>query len=98
MRNAAVNAKVKQFVKRIGKDEAPGVCRFYIEAVNDAFVVKQMHDFGLLLKGCEGYRTQWVTGKTMTGESAKRVEKAQDFGDKMGEVFDMIDRNQKGAA
>ena len=94
VRNAAVNAKVKQFVKRIGKDEAPGVCRFYIEAVNDAFIVKQMHDFGLLLKGCEGYRTQWITGKAVTGESAKRVEKTQDFSDKMDEISAMIDQQQ----
>jgi len=97
VRNAAVNAKVKQFVKRIGKDEAPGVCRFYIEAVNDAFIVKQMHDFGLLLKGCEGYRTQWITGKAVTGESAKRVEKSQDQGDQMDEIRALI-KQHRGTA
>ena len=97
VRNAAVNAKVKQLVKRIGKDEAPGVCRFYVESVNDAFVVKKMHDMGLLLQGCEGYRTQWITGKAVTGESAKRVEKTQDFSDKMDEISAMIDQQQRAA-
>ena len=97
VRNAAVNAKVKQLVKRLGRDEAPGVCRFYVESVNDAFVVKKMHDMGLLLQGCEGYRTQWVTGKAVTGESAKRVEKTQDFSDKMDEISAMIDQQQRAA-
>jgi len=97
VRNAAVNAKVKQLVKRIGKDEAPGVCRFYVDSVNDAFVVKKMHDMGLLLQGCEGYRTQWITGKAVTGESAKRVEKTQDFSDKMDEISAMIDQQQRAA-
>lgn len=97
VRNAAVNAKVKQLVKRLGRDEAPGVCRFYVESVNDAFVVKKMHDMGLLLQGCEGYRTQWITGKAVTGESAKRVEKSQDQVDQMDEIRDLI-KQHRGAA
>lgn len=97
VRNAAVNAKVKQLVKRLGRDEAPGVCRFYVESVNDAFVVKKMHDMGLLLQGCEGYRTQWITGKAVTGESAKRVEKSQDQGDQMDEIRALI-KQHRGAA
>lgn len=97
VRNAPVNAKVKQLVKRLGRDEAPGVCRFYVESVNDSFVVKKMHEIGLLLQGCEGYRTQWATGKAVTGESAKRVEKSQDQGDQMDEIRALI-KQHRGAA
>lgn len=64
VRNASVNARVKQFVQRIGRDESPAVARFYVDSVIDAFVLRKVHDIGLLLSGAEGYRTQWASGKT----------------------------------
>lgn len=64
VRNVAVNAKVKQFVKRIGGDESPAVAAFFLQSVNDAFVVRGCHSVGALLQGAEAYRTQWATGRT----------------------------------
>lgn len=64
VRNASVNARVKQFVQRIGYDESPAVARFYVDSVTDAFVLRKVHEVGLLLSGAEGYRTQWASGRT----------------------------------
>lgn len=70
VRNASVSAKVKQFVQRIGHDESPLVAAFYVERVNDSFVVRKVHDVGLLLSGAEGYRTQWAAGSVVTAPPA----------------------------
>ena len=90
VRNASVNAKVKQFVHRIGHDESPAVARFYVERVNDAFVVRKMHEMGLLLAGAEGYRTQWVAGAAMTGTRAKQIDQTQANANVVGEVMAIL--------
>lgn len=74
IRNAKVNAAVKGFVQRIGYDESPAVAAFFVASVNDAFVVRNTHDFGLLLKSAEGYRTQWATGRAVTATAAKQAD------------------------
>ena len=77
VRNQSVNSKVKQFVLRIGHEESPMVAAFYVDRVSDAFVVRKMHDVGLLLSGAEGYRTQWVSGAAITSTRAKQVDQSQ---------------------
>lgn len=97
VRNAPVNAKVKQFVQRIGYDEAPGVARFYVERVNERFVVGKCHEVGLLLAGAEGYRTQWATGQAMTATRAQQADKSQANFDAADEAMALI-RAKRGAA
>lgn len=74
LRNAKVNAAIKGFVQRIGYDESPAVAAYYVANVNDAFVVRNMHDTGLLLKQAEGYRTQWATGRSVTATAARQAD------------------------
>lgn len=74
LRNAKVNAAIKGFVQRIGHDESPAVAAYYVANVNDAFVVRNMHDTGLLLKQAEGYRTQWATGRSVTATAARQAD------------------------
>lgn len=74
IRNAKVNAAIKSLVQRIGYDESPAVAAFYVASVNDAFIVRQMHDVGYLLKSAEGYRTQWATGRAVTATAAKQAD------------------------
>lgn len=74
LRNAKVNAAIKGFVQRIGHDESPAVAAYYVSNVNDAFVVRNMHDTGLLLKQAEGYRTQWATGRSVTATAARQAD------------------------
>ena len=73
--NAAVNASVKTLVKRLGHDEAPLVAAWYVEYVNEAFVVKNTHGFGLLANGAESYRTQWARGEASTSTGARQSDR-----------------------
>lgn len=77
VRNAQVNAKVKQFVQRIGYDEAPAVAKFYVERVADAYVTRECHPVGTLLQKAEGYRTQWAAGHAMTSTRARQMDQSQ---------------------
>lgn len=90
LRNAAVNAKIKQFVQRIGYEESPEVARFYVERVRERLVSQRFHDVGLLLSGAEGYRTQWYTNTTMTGTRAQQIDKTQSNADAADEALAIL--------
>ena len=87
IRNKLVNTHVKQFVQRIGYLESPDVAAFFVSAINETFVVKGMHQTGLLLKNCEAYRTQWATGNTMTTTRAHQIDQSQANYDAAGEAL-----------
>lgn len=76
VRNAKVNANVRQIVQRLGHSEAPLVAAWFL-AVNERYVVQNMHDLGALLAKCEAYRTQWATGRQVTEEAARQTDKTQ---------------------
>jgi hypothetical protein len=76
VRNAKVNANVKQLVQRLGHTEAPAVAGWFL-TVNERYVVQNMHDLGALLAKCEAYRTQWFTGRQMTATSAQQQDQTQ---------------------
>ena len=63
VRNASVSSRIKQFVQRIGYDESPAVAGYFVDSVTEPFVLRKVHDVGLLLSGAEGYRTQWASGR-----------------------------------
>ncbi len=96
IRNAAVNAKVKQLVQRLGA-EAPAVAAFFVTAVGDAFVVRNCHAMGALLQGAEAYRTQWATGQAMTGTKARQMDQTQSNFDAAGDAIALL-RAKRGAA
>jgi len=76
VRNAKVNANVKQIVQRLGYAEAPLVAEWFLR-VNERLVVQGMHDLGLLLARCETYRTQWATNRQVTETSARHTDQTQ---------------------
>lgn len=90
VRNAKVNANVKAFVQRIGHDEAPGVAAFFVNRVSEAFVIRKMHEFGLLLASAESYRTQWATNQSMTATRAGQIDKTQSNFDAAGEAMAIL--------
>ena len=95
VRNAQVNAKVKQFVQRIGHAESPEVAAFFVERVNERLVVQRVHDVGLLLSGAEGYRTQWVAGVAVTSTRAQQVDQSQSNFDAADEAMAIIRANRE---
>ena len=76
VRNASVNAKLSQFVARIGIDESPEVAAFYVYH-NNGFYVSQGHPVGVMLKDAEKLRTEWATNTQITGTRAKQVDQKQ---------------------
>lgn len=98
VRNQAVNSKVKQFVQRIGFEESPLVAAFYVDRVSESFVVRKMHDVGLLLAGAEGYRTQWFAGAAMTGTRAQQIDQSQSNYDAAGEAMAILRQRRAEAS
>lgn len=74
VRNKTVNAQVKQFVQRLGREESPAVAAFYVRHPQ-AFYVKSKHQFGLALKDAEGLRTEWATNRIVTDTQARHSDR-----------------------
>lgn len=80
---------VTSFIGRVGEEIAPRVAAFYL-TVNDAYVVKQMHPFKLLLSGAETYHTQYVTNTSMTGTRARQIDQTQSNYDAVDEAMRLL--------
>lgn len=96
VRNAKVNANVRQLVQRLGEQEAPAVAAFFVDCVNDAFVVRACHGIGLLLAQAEGYRTQWASGRAMTATRARQIDQTQSNADAASEAIAMLRAKRAG--
>lgn len=96
VRNAKVNANVRDLVKRLGREEAPQVAGWFL-SVNENYAVKRMHDLGVLLAGAEAYRTQWATGRQMTQASAQQQDQTQSNANAAEEAKELL-RKIKGGS
>lgn len=97
IRNAKVNAQVKQLVQRLGEEGAM-VAEFYVLNVHERFVIQKTHDLGLLLASAESYRTQWATGRAMTNTRAQQIDSTQANASAAEEAIAMLRaREQQGA-
>jgi hypothetical protein len=76
VRNAKVNAMLAQVVARIGADEAPHVAAWYVTS-NRALYVSAKHCADLLVRDCEGLRTEWATGRSVTDTAARQADSKQ---------------------
>ena len=73
VRNAKVNGQLAQLAKRLPEDEVEHVIRWYV-ASNANFYVRSKHSVDLLLRDCEGLRTEWATGARMTDTEARQID------------------------
>ena len=73
VRNAKVNGQFAQLAKRLPGDEIEHVVRWYV-ASNAALYVRSKHCVDLLLRDCEGLRTEWATGSRMTDTEARQID------------------------
>jgi hypothetical protein len=71
--NGKIAGQLKSFVSRVPKEEAPQIAAFYLTH-KDQYYVKSMHPVGLLLRDAEKIRTEWATGRQMTGAQARQSE------------------------
>jgi hypothetical protein len=76
VRNAKVNGMLKAVVDRLGATEAPQVAAFYV-GHNRALYVSAKHVVDLLLRDCEGLRTEWATNRQVTSTQAMQTDRTQ---------------------
>jgi len=74
VRNARVNAQVKQLVQRLGA-EAPHVAAWFVSHPG-AYYFTKGHDIGALLADAEKLRTEWATGRVITAGKARQSDRA----------------------
>jgi hypothetical protein len=92
IRDAQMNAKLAAFVKRVGREDAPHIARFYLTHDGRQYVQRQ-HPVGFLLSDCEGLRTQWAQGRTVTESEARAADKTAARGNVFGELIEEADRH-----
>ena len=97
VRNAKVNGVIKQFVDRIGANEAPHVADFYVKH-NKKYYIEKTHDISVMLSDAEGLRTQWATGRTMTSARASQIDSTATNANAVNEAIEMWKRREKNAA
>lgn len=76
VRNAKVSGQFSNLLKRLGKDEAPFVAAYYVKH-NSTIYVRSKHAVDLLLRDCEGIRTEWASGRMVTDTQARQTDRKQ---------------------
>lgn len=76
VRNATVSGQLAHFVTRVPAAEAPEIAAFYVRS-NNAFYVKKGHSVGVMLPDAEKLRTEWSTGRQITGTAAAQQDQTQ---------------------
>lgn len=74
VRNAKVNAQMKQFVQRVPQEEAPHIAAFYVWHAS-AYYQTKGHPIGLLLADAEKLHTEWKTNRPILAPQARQQEK-----------------------
>ena len=73
-RNRKVNSQLKQFCERVPIEEAPAIVIFYLGHNNCLLHSTGSHSVGALLADAEKLRTEWRTGRKITGQKARQDE------------------------
>lgn len=95
IRNATINAQVKQLVRRLGHDDAPSVAAFYV-GHNGRYYVEKLHPIGACLTDAEKLRTEWATGRRMSGGKAREIERIQDNRDTFAAAAEALKNRGRG--
>lgn len=86
-RSAKMNSQLCQFVDQVGVEDAPDIARFFLMH-NDKFYIQRQHDAGLLARDAQALRTQWLTGRKVTGRDAADLERRQGNADAFKVLLD----------
>jgi len=65
IRNAKTNSLIKQFVQRLGAQEAPQVIAFFVDHPNK-YYMSRMYQLEMAVKDAESLRTQWANNNPIT--------------------------------
>ena len=90
-RNRKVNSQLKQFCERVPIEEAPAIASFYLSH-NNAYYLRTSHSTDALLKDAEKLRTEWQTGRKITGRKALQDEQTATNFDNAERAIEMLER------
>lgn|SRR5687768_6191187 len=96
-RTGKANGQMMNFLKLVGKDEAPHIAAFYVSH-NNRYYVQKSHTLGPLIQDAESLRTQWRTGKAVTSAKAADLESTSNNIDAANEAIAMLRRRNGHAS
>lgn len=73
--NQRVSGMVAQFIDRVGAELAPRLAKWYVMSVREKAVTESCHSVELLLKRAESYSTQFQSGRIITSQEARNIER-----------------------
>lgn len=89
--------QMMNFIKRVGREDAPHIAAFYV-SLNNRYYVQHQHTLGPLVSDAESLRTQWITGRTMTATRAAQIDGTATNANAVNEAIEMWKRREKNAA
>ena len=90
-RNRKVNAQLKQFCERVPIKEAGLIAHFYL-GHNNAYYLRVAHSVGAMLADAEKLRTEWQTGRKVTGQKALQDEQTATNFDNAERAIETLER------
>lgn len=74
--NAKTGKQMALLVDRLGAEVAHHVAAHFLKT-SDAAVLRKCHSLNELLANAESYHTQWVTGQSVNGTTARQMERTE---------------------
>ena len=75
-------------------EEAPHIATFYL-GHNDAFYLRSAHSVGIMLRDAEKLRTEWQTGRKVTGRKAQQDEQTATNFDNAERAIKILERRNR---
>lgn len=73
VRNAKANSLIKQFVQRLGAQDAPHVISFFVQHPNPKYMGR-LYQLDMAVGDAESLHTQWLNGQALTQSDVRRFD------------------------
>jgi hypothetical protein len=94
-RSQKTSGQCANLVKRIGKNDAPKVAKFYFEAQND-YYQQRFHPLDLLLKDCEAIKAEMINGRQIPMHKLSNYDQGQIHIDNWRKKYGLVQTKQPG--
>ena len=74
-RNAMTGGLLKQFIARVGRDNAPLILRFFVLGSNNSYYIQKRHSLKLAIADAETLVIDWQKGASVTRNEAQNMDK-----------------------
>ena len=92
LRNHKQNSLIKQFVKRVGVEDAPHVIAFYLQHKMRLYIASG-HALDLAVRDAEKIYTEWRNGRQVTETSARQQDRMQTTAGMVNEIISEREEN-----